>query len=332
MLPLSTDVRHFTTYAPLETELHLDPNQNILFDLGYLGALSVTGDNSAQFLQGQLSCDTHVITTKRMQQGALCNLKGRILALLDVVLWPTGSTFQLVLPNDLLSQTQTSLEKAALLSRVTLTPTTKIRCFGFYLQNPGDKTPFQKSLPKAQYDVHADETACCYNLGNNKYMLLVDLLHTHTLCDPFLENGQYRGSLSWHALRLQDHHVEIYSESRGLFLPHRLGLQHRGYLNFQKGCYKGQEIIARTHYRAKEKHALRLFTIQTNQSLAFGQRLLDPTTQQEVGEIIDYCPFGHTKLLIAASLVLDPPDSFLLEEDLYKASYLIEQPQSQHTF
>ena len=54
---------------------------------------------------------------------------------------------------------------------------------------------------------------------------------------PFIQNNLLQNEQTWHALRLQHGEIQIYPESRGLFLPHRLGLQHTGHLNFNKGSW-----------------------------------------------------------------------------------------------
>ncbi len=301
--------RALSRFAPLQDELTLETTKNYLFDLSWLGCLDVIGERGSEFLQGQLSCDMRTVSANKMRQGAMCNLKGRILALPDVVEW---NGLHLVVPNDLLASTAASLAKTAMFSRVTLVPSTTVQLFGFYLQNRDDLVPFNATLPDERHAVvHGDEF-CAYHLGNGYYIYMT----RQDIHAPFAESNQWRGALAWHALQLNQHRYEIYPESRGLFLPHRLGLQHFGYLDFDKGCYKGQEIIARTHYRAKLKHEMKLFTIQSTEPLKSGQRLLDANDHTELGELVDYCPTGEDSYLIAASVIFDCPEcpeNFYLE-------------------
>ena len=285
--------RPLTAFAPLTTELVFEADKNYLFDLSYLSGLQVIGERAEEFLQGQLSCDLHKVTHERMQQGALCNLKGRVLALTDVVHWKDHG-LQLILPADLLSETQT-----AMFSRVTLKPTTDYQVFGFYFQNPHDDTPFGIKLPDETYGVVYNENYCCYCLEKNVYILLVNSAYRKILSEPFIQKSQWRGSLAWHQLQIQQKRIEIYPESRGLFLPHRLELQLSGYISFTKGCYKGQEIIARTQYRAKIKHELKIITMTTNETLKSGQSISSPDYQLD--EVI-----ADQTFLVAASVLLEP--------------------------
>jgi len=304
--------REYTCFTPIKNELTFEKNINYLFELSYLAGLHIQGELAQPFLQGQVTCDVKEVSLQQCRQGALCNLKGRILALLDIVHWERHG-FQLIVPTDLLHQTQASLAKTAMFSQVTLSPNANVQLFGFYLQNEMDTTPMDEKLPTNRYDCVQGEHYCGYHLGDNLFIFMVDNEHVKDFTHPFIKRSQWRGSLAWHALQLANKHLEIYPESRGLFLPHRIDLQHTQYLSFNKGCYKGQEIIARTHYRAKLKHGLKVFTVQTDAALQSGQKILSADGATEVGELIDYCPLGNNTYLIATSIVLEAPSKIKLE-------------------
>ena len=302
--------RQFTVLHPLAQELNFNPQKNYLFDLSYLSTISVEGERASEFLQGQLSCNVAEVNSETIRQGAMCNLQGRILALLDVVAW---QGLQLVLPKDLITATLSSLSKTAMLSRVKLTPNPSLQIFGFYLANEKDLLPTGIPLPLANLALKSESDACCYQLSNQLYLIFIQEEKAVELKESFEAKQQLRGSLAWHHLQLEAKRVEIYPKTRGLFLPHRLDLHLSGYLSFDKGCYKGQEIIARTHYKAKRKHSLELFTIKTTEPVKAGAKLFSATGETEVGELIDYCPFGSNEYLIAVSILLDKPKTVLIE-------------------
>jgi folate-binding protein YgfZ len=310
-IPYQINSRQLTVFTPLPDELVYESDKNYLFDLTYLTGLQVTGDRAQEFLQGQLSCDVRNVNNQEMQQGAMCDLKGRILALLDVVNWGEHG-FQLILPNDLLQSTKASLAKTAMFSRVTLNPITNYQVFGFYLQNTNDIVPLSAPLSNVRYSAVFNEHYYCYCLGDNSFIFLIEHTQATIVREQFATCLQTRGSLAWHALQLQQKRIEIYPESKGLFLPHRLGLQLSGYLSFDKGCYKGQEIIARTHYRAKLKHELKIFKIYTEEALLVGKKIFNDNNI-EIGELIDFCPTNHNEYLIAVSIVFDYPQSVFIE-------------------
>lgn len=316
----SINSRPLSTFSDIGTELKLNKQKNYLFDLSYLGVLDIDGNKSAEFLQGQLTCDINQVSDIHMIQGAQCNLKGRILALMDVIRW---NGIKLVLPKDILEATQNSLSKTALLSRVQIKYCEDLKIFGFYLQNQEDIVPDSIFLPKELYAKAQSSSFCYYHLGNGFYIFIVEKNTAEQFSVPFINTNQRLGSMTWHSLRLNQHQLSIYPESRGMFLPHRLSLQNTQYLSFHKGCYKGQEIIARTHYRATLKHELRLFTIHTNETLYSGQKLFDIHDSIELGELVDYSCIGANTYLIAVSLLKEAAQEIRLEHQEHPVQLLI---------
>lgn len=281
-------------------------NKTSLFDLSYLSVLSFHGEKSGEFLQGQLTCDIRQVAPDHMTPGAQCNLKGRILALPDVIYW---HNYHFILPEDLLLDTINSLTKAALLSRVTLEKNEQFHIYGLHI-GADASSPIPQLAP---YAVLIDSQCCYYAITPDCYIVLVPKTISEEFCKPFQESQLFYGSLAWHTLLLKHKRVEIYPASRGLFLPHRLDLQLGNYLSFNKGCYKGQEIIARTHYRAKLKHHLAIFEVRTSEALTVGQKIYTPEGSVEVGELIDFGPLNDNRFIIAASILQEHPQHVLLE-------------------
>ncbi|HAZ7572599.1 folate-binding protein YgfZ [Legionella sp. PATHC032] len=306
--------RSLTTFRTIESELSLNRQKNYLFDLSYLGVIDLFGDKSTDFLQGQLTCDLRLVTNTSIIQGAQCNLKGRILSLLDIINW---HGVKLVLPQDLIEVTQHSLNKAALLSRVKITANNSYKVLGFYLQHDNDQIPQLLPLPNELYALSYSSRSCVYHLGKGFYIYLIHSDYYDSFCKPFNENNQLLGSLTWHTLRLFDNQIDIYPNSRGLFLPHRIGLHRTSYISLDKGCYKGQEIIARTHYRATLKHELKKFVIQTDSQLYSGQKLFKSDENTEIGELVDYSMLGQNRYLVAASILKENFSYACLEGDQF---------------
>ncbi|MDR3442984.1 MAG: folate-binding protein YgfZ [Legionella sp.] len=292
--------RPLTAFNAVDKELELNPEINYLFDLSHFGVLDVQGANALEFLQGQLTCDVQSVSDIQIVQGAQCNLKGRILALMDVLLW-NGA--KLVLPQDLLEATINSLNKTAMLSRVALTINHDVKVFGFYLQNKQEAVPGVSFFPDSLYALSYGTNYCCYHLGKGFYILLAETTLAEELFKNFEAKNQLLGSLTWHTLRLAQQQLDIYPESRGLFLPHRLDLHETAYLSFNKGCYKGQEIIARMHYKATIKHELKIYTVSTDETIYSGQKLLKEQGGAELGELVDFSMLGNNRYVVAVSIL-----------------------------
>lgn len=289
--------------------LTLKENKNYLFALD-LSVITVTGEKTSEFLQGQLTCDVKKINETNMQSGAYCNLKGRVLALLDVVLW---QGFQLVLHKNLSEAIKRSLAKTALVSRVSLHDNPASQVYGFYYNNRTDLSPFQSQLPEETCAQKSENNACIYNIGDNYYILLVSPEEKEKLCKPFLEAKQFLGFSEWHTLQVRRKRFEIYPNTQGLFLPHRVDLHKNGTISFDKGCYKGQEIIARTHYRATLKHSLQLYRVHSNQPPVAGMKVFKSDGRTEIGELVDFSPLSNEDYLVLISILYEHPLEVILE-------------------
>lgn len=302
--------RPYSLYFPQEKEFAFKTDKNYCFELPYLTTLKIIGERAQEFLQGQISCDVRRVTPERMQQGLICNLQGRILTLLDVIQW---QGLHLILPLDLANVTLASLTKIAMLSRVSLELSADYKIYGLTINNLDDLLPSGLTLPTIPLGVTQSDDYCCYQLTEQTYIVLVPTPQATSFCQRFIDCQQMRGSLAWHQLQLKHKQFSIYPDTRGLFLPHRLDLHLAGYLSFDKGCYKGQEVIARMHYKAKHKHQLALFSIDTEETLTAGSKLFTVDGKTELGELIDYSPLTPKSYLIAVSILLEHPQEVSIE-------------------
>lgn len=291
--------------------MQFSKSNNYLFPLDSMGIIDLVGDASRDFLQGQISCDLREVNAGQIQQGAMCNLKGRVLALIDVIDW---QGIKLLLPQNLLEQTKTTLAKTALLSRVKLEQNSNLTTFGFYYADKQGLKPTGLDLPQQRLSLEQNQNACCYALTDSLFIWVIQNEAVDELTKPFVDAGLMASEAQWHELTLSQKIIQIYPETSGEFLPHRMDLHLSGYLSFNKGCYKGQEIIARTHYRAKLKHELGLFTIDSSLMIKPGMRLVNPQDNSELGEIIDCHKIDEKQWLLAVSILFEHPDEVLIDD------------------
>lgn len=184
--------------------------------------LSIAGQDVAGFLQGQLTCNVLQVTQNSVAFTALCNTQGRVVA--SGWLAKMENEFLWVLPTAMVDIAQTALKKYARFSPVTLTPFAAKYQLQLQ-QKTTDKltvrlTPLAPDAPIASWDIsqwHAWQYQC--------------LQQGITLIDT--------------------------AEDSGRFTPHELGYPFiDGTIDFHKGCYLGQEIVARMYYRGHLKRHL----------------------------------------------------------------------------
>ncbi|MCX7114866.1 MAG: hypothetical protein NTW08_02995 [Gammaproteobacteria bacterium] len=264
-----------------------------LFPLASLQCLKVAGAQSKPFLQGQLTCDTRLVSPNHMRPGALCDLKGRVVAVMDVVEW--NDVF-LIYSGALHKLIQKSLAMAAKLSRVTLEVSPSIKCMGlFFPASSSVSLPF--TLPTERFQLQTTPEVACYSVLPDCYILMYEQEPTWFKDLPALPEA------SWHQMLLSQQAVFIYPETSGQFLAQRLNLDKTEHISFNKGCYKGQEIIARMHFRGVNKYELVTSVISTTRPLLPGMPILSPTSQQQIGEIVDVVAMRADEYLILASML-----------------------------
>jgi len=117
----------------------------------------------------------------------------------------------------------------------------------------------------------------------------------------FFRHRFYQENINtWHLQNINENIPEIYPETFEKFTPHDLNLQLIDAIDFEKGCYQGQEIIARMHYRGKLKQHLYRAVIETTQPITPCTKIINQENKT-VGYIVDCCKNSNkTELLISA--------------------------------
>ena len=250
-----------------------NPSAKILVDLSHFGIIKVSGPDAAKFLQGQLTCDVIALQPGAHTLGAYCNIQGKVDSLFR--LWRLGDSYFLRMPNSLIEQSLQELQKYAIFSKVDLKDVSENLC-GFGMSN--HIVNLQVTDPDLA--VLAIEPANRYEIYG-PFAAVTKLWHhcvlSATHVDPYM----------WELLDIKHKIPEIYPETIGDFFPHDINLPEQGAVSFSKGCFRGQEIIARMQHRGKLKRALHIFTA--------GEKLITPGTKVTAG--------GPEKEAIAGTIV-----------------------------
>lgn len=197
------------------------------------GILMVQGPDAKKFLQGQLTCDLDDLASSESSLAAHCNPQGRVVSLFYLAYFKEA--YYLLLPSSMLALTLASLKKYAVFYKVEMNEVSaNYQIVGYmnehFLRNENElviKIPFSK----------------------NRYLIMSAITHQLQYEDCLSEND-------WHLLNIEEGIPAIYPETSAKFLPHEINLIHLHAISLNKGCYTGQEIIARMHYRGKLKKQL----------------------------------------------------------------------------
>jgi len=257
--------------------------------------LEISGNDAASFLQGQVSCDINLVTTQQAQLGAHCNPKGRVI--FSFLALKIKDNYYLQLPNNMIETALKALLKYAVFSKVSLrNATDKLAAIG--LIGPSG----QQFLPTSVAHLMPELSFFKIPATENQYLIVGPSIKTTELYSALAKHSNLSDSRPevWKEAFLRNGLANIYPETKEQYTPHQLNYQLTGAVNFKKGCFTGQEIIARMHYLGKLKQALYQFRAETSEAPTLNLAIYSQEKEQAVGNIIDYCQDRDGKILVLA--------------------------------
>jgi folate-binding protein YgfZ len=253
----SFDGTAVVAFNDAEAELAAARDAAVVCDLGPLAALLVAGRDAAAFLQGQLTNDIEALASGSLQLSAWCSPKGRVLANF-IVRRVDAERFELLLPRLLLESIRRRLSMYVLRSKVTIVDgsrdTVRIGIGG-----PAAATCVAAAGASIQgpYRTAPIDGATIASLTGERFIAFVSPEHAPVLWDRFAP-ARGAGFPCWRWLTIRAGVPMVLPPTQDQFVPQMLNLDALGAVSFEKGCYTGQEIVARTRYlgRLKERLAL----------------------------------------------------------------------------
>ncbi len=283
---LKTHSRGLYMIKTIHSEIKKLLSTDLLSELSDYQLISVSGPDAAKFLQGQLTCDVREITPTQSGLGAYCNHKGRVLVIFRI--FYHNEKYYLFLPTAMTESTLKILKKFAVFSKVTLAIETswlKLAAAGAKIETLL-ATHFL-NLPQQINNISHTETMVIIRIAGAepRYQIFAppDLLQKLIHQGSVFSNEA--APKIWQLQNIAAGIPEIYPETFEMFTPHMLNLDQLGAVSLQKGCYVGQEIIARTQYLGKSKRRLTNITASTNEIITPGTHIVNEQ-QQEVGQVV----------------------------------------------
>jgi len=239
-----------------------DSRPTIAVQLTQLALVEARGADAAAFLQGQLSNDVRQVTAERAQLSSYNSPKGRMLAVLHVLRDAGGDGFWLELPRSLLEATLKRLRMYVLRSKVTLAEAAGLALFGV----AGPDAPVvisQLGLPAptaALECARAGGITVMRRLGEvPRYGLVVPAAEADALWHRLSQLAVAADDVAWRRTDIEAGVPTVFPETQDRFVAQMCNLEQLGGISFDKGCYTGQEVIARVHYRgAVKRHMTRV--------------------------------------------------------------------------
>lgn len=283
-------------FGNFSAELLAAETTTVMTDLSHWGLLQFSGDDAQAFLQNQLSCDIREIGLNAANYGSYCTPKGRVLA--NFIVWQRESDLFMQLPASLLSAVQKRLSLYVLRAKVKITncSDTWIR-FGIAGANAITLIrDIENSVNDFAYPMqlqHSEKFSALY-LSQNRAEIITTIENAQATWNQLSQHARPVGANCWNWLEIRAGIPNILPETQEMFLPQMINLDAIGGVSFKKGCYPGQEIVARTQYLGKLKRRMRLVHIATTETIAAGDALYSMDMNDQLsGNIVNAEPSPH---------------------------------------
>jgi folate-binding protein YgfZ len=232
-----------------------DANPLHTVNLNRFALLCIDGADAERFLQGQLTCDVVKLADMHWELGACCTAKGRMVA--NFVIARIGSAYWLRLPQAQAEALKQHLSRYAVFYKTSMTLVSDHELWGTLPAQPVQITA------AGQHTVSRSDELITLSWpdGRNEYW---------GTAAP-----DSRSDEGWQALDIAMGLVWVNADSHEAWVPQYIDWQDQGGINFRKGCYTGQEIVARLQYLGKTKKHLASATSAEPLSLSVGEQLSD---------------------------------------------------------
>ena len=284
-------------------ELQTARNQTILVPLTHLGLIEASGDDAKAFLHSQFTSDINHLGGDQVQHSAWCTAKGRMQA--SFLAWREEDVFRLVVSGDLEAASLKRLQMFVLRSKVKLTSVTESRLL-LGLAGPQAVEALGDAglpCPVAPMTSAISTQANVIGLEAGRYIVAVQQETIADLWNNLTLKAQPAGLPAWRWLDVQAGFPLVTAATKEEFVPQMADFEKLGGISFHKGCYPGQEIVARTQYLGKVKR--HLYRVTSDQLLEAGADLHSPDNpDQACGKIVSGAPSptgGYEALAVVQS-------------------------------
>jgi len=261
---------------------------NVLCKLPQFGLLRISGADARAFLQGQLSCDVNSLEPAHARYGSYNTPQGRMLA--TFLLWRGADDYFMRLPCSLCETIRSRLTKFVLRAKVQFQDVSVDYDLIGVAGDTATTTVAQwfETVPTAPLAGSGDRGAVLLRLDSQRFLIVA----THERAQAMLSNtgGETHtvDSAVWDWLEIRAGVPNVLPATQEQFVPQMANLDLLGGISFNKGCYPGQEIVARMHYLGKLKQRTYLVHATGDDCLQPGDKLYAPDMNgQAVGMIMN---------------------------------------------
>jgi folate-binding protein YgfZ len=260
----------------IESQPGVIETSNFICDASEIGLILVTGEDAESFLQNQFSNDLSQIDETRFQLSSYSTSKGRLLAIFQIVQISNG--YLLITPISLIESLLQRLQMFVVQARVNLA-----NASGHFariaLQSDNSNISRHPLLARQAGQVKPGDSVISLQLnpvnGESRYLVLcLSLDEAKALWDEFRLNLKVASFDAWRLSEIKAGMPVIYPQTSEEFVLQMSNLDLLDGVSFKKGCYPGQEIVARMHYLGKLKRRMFLTTLETDKCPVAGDQII----------------------------------------------------------
>jgi len=267
--------------------------------IGDLGLIALTGDDAASFLHNQLTNDVEHLTVGEARLAGYCSPKGRLMA--TFLMWRSAEAIYLELARDILAPLQKRLQMFVMRAKAKLADATADAANEVMLGIGGAKADaalkaWFDALPAKPYSVVQHPLGILIRLadafGAPRYQWLMSAANAHTVFPALAATLNKGGNDAWHLAAVHAGVPQVAAATQEQFVPQMINFELLGGVNFKKGCYPGQEIVARSQYLGKLKRRMTLATLDALDAKAGDEVFLVSEPEQPCGMLVNVAPNG----------------------------------------
>ncbi|MCP8898937.1 YgfZ/GcvT domain-containing protein [Gilvimarinus xylanilyticus] len=275
--------------------------------------ISLHGAKAQSFLQGQVTCDVRELSEQRWRYGAQCNLKGRVMASFTLAA-AGGDELLLKLSADLAQSTRDNLHKYAVFSRVELAVDDQRVVLG--LSGPDADRLISQHLgfaAPAAGEFTGSDKAVVLALENQRFELWINSQAAPELWQVLSADCLPADTALWQQQDIRAGVAKINTATAERYTPQDLNYPLIDAVNFKKGCYTGQEVVARLHYKATLKK--RLYLIEGAGEVPAATAAVSNSDGKNRGEIVQALSQANGFIALAVLPIDDAQSLYLQERD-----------------
>lgn len=237
------------------------------------GLIHFSGDDSRSFLHAQLTSDVNALAANRSQYSGYCTPKGRLLA--SFLLWRGEQGYFMQLPATLREPIQKRLSMYILRAKVKARDAgAEFACFGISGMDAAAKLqPLFGELPRAVHEIVHRDGIALLRLPVDRFEIVAPQEKAAAVREALAANAEAAGPEYWDWLDIRAGIPVITPATQEEFVPQMVNFDAIGAVSFSKGCYPGQEIVARTHFLGRLKQRMFLVRIPADTAPQPGDKL-----------------------------------------------------------